>query len=447
MTTHENPNITLVGGGLGGALLACYLGKRGYDVDLYERRGDIRAARIVRGRSINLALSVRGLKALDGVGLVDEVMAEAIPMRGRMMHSETGELTFQPYGTEETQVINSVSRAGLNRILLAAADRYPNVKMHFEHRCRDIDLDSAVAEFENGSTGERTRVQNDLVFGTDGAFSAVRAQMQRLDRFDYSQTYLPHGYKELVIPPTDDGGFRIEKNALHIWPRRSFMMIALPNADGSFTCTLFWPLDGPFSFSALKTEADVDGFFRRWFADAVPHMPTLVEDYLSGPPSSLVTVRCFPWTHGGRVALLGDACHAVVPFYGQGMNAAFEDCRVLDECIEKHSPEWTKILTTYENARKKNVDTLADLAIANFVEMRDHVASPWFLLKNKLGKLLHRVFPKWYIPLYSLVTFSNVPYFEARERARRQSRIVRYTAWTTLLVILVLLIWVFGRSE
>ena len=329
MSGVKKDRVMVVGGGLGGALAANFLAQRGFNVALYEMREDIRQAEIVRGRSINLALSTRGIRALESVGLSERVMEECIPMKGRMMHDVDGQLTFQPYGTEESQMINSVSRAGLNRILLEAASERPNVEMHFEHRCLDIDLDAPHVEFQKRD-GDTVKATSDVVIGADGAFSRVRRRLQRTDRFDYSQSYLQHGYKELVIPPAEGGGFRIEPNALHIWPRGGSMMIALPNADGSFTCTLFWPLSGEHSFSQLTNEKEVSDYFQRWYADAVPHMPTLVEDYLSGPPSSLVTVRCYPWSYGSTATLLGDACHAVVPFYGQGMNCAFEDCAFED---------------------------------------------------------------------------------------------------------------------
>lgn len=432
--------MTMVGGGLGGALMAVYLGKAGYPVDVYEMRGDLRTAELARGRSINLALSTRGFHALGEVGLTERIRENTIPMRGRMIHAVDGGLTFQPYGKDESQAIHSISRNGLNAMLLDAAEACPSVSLHFHEKCVGVDLDAATAEFRNTETGDRRHVEADQIIGADGAFSAVRRRMQRLDRFDYQQDYLEHGYKELAIPPADGGGFRIEKNALHIWPRHTFMMIALPNSDGSFTCTLFWPFDGPYGFSAIRDENDLQRFFERWFPDALPLMPTLVEDYFAGPPSSLVTIRCYPWSHRDKVVLLGDACHAVVPFYGQGMNCAFEDCTILNEFIDRHAPDWEKVFRCYQEERKENADTLADLAIENFIEMRDRVASPFFLLHKRIEKTLYKLFPRWYIPLYSRVTFSRMPYAQAVDRARRQEQVLRAVLWGAVLLILFLIV-------
>ncbi|MCA8959232.1 MAG: FAD-dependent monooxygenase [Planctomycetes bacterium] len=440
MTGPSDTHIVIAGGGLSGALLAVFLGQRGFRVSVYEHREDIRTATIVRGRSINLAISTRGLHALSRVGLEKKCLEMCVPMTGRLMHSVEGELTYQPYGTEESQAIHSVSRGGLNQMLLEEADELDNVTLHFQERCVDVDFDRPAVTFENARTGERTEVTCDVLIGADGAFSAVRGRMQRRDRFTYSQTYLDHGYKELHIPPAENGGFRIEKNRLHIWPRHQSMMIALPNDDGSFTVTLFWPLDGDRSFSALSTESEVRAFFERWYEDAIVHMPTYVDDYLSTPASSLVTVRCYPWSVAGRVSLVGDACHAVVPFYGQGMNAAFEDCEVLADCIDEFTGNWHRILDEYQRRRKRNVDALSDLAIENFVEMRDRVASPWFLFKKQLGKICHRLFPTAFVPLYSMVTFSRIPYADARERSRRQVKTIQWTL-SVIGVILLLLVW------
>ena len=447
----ERPRFVIVGGGLAGSLTACYLGKRGYEVDVYEMRDDLRVSEIGRGRSINLALSYRGLCALEPVGLADEVLKQAVPMRGRMIHSPAGELAFQSYGVEQSQAINSVSRGGLNGILLTAAEEYPGVRLHFGEKCTDVDLDAGEAEFVRTRTGEHSRVRGDVIVSADGAFSAVRKACQKRERFNYSQDYLEHGYKELTIPPAAGGGFALEKNALHIWPRRSFMMIALPNADGSFTCTLFWPFGGPNSFAAIKTKSDLLAFFEAEFPDAVPLMPNLAADYFGNPTGSLVTIRCSPWHVEDRVVLLGDAAHAVVPFYGQGMNAAFEDVLVLDECLRSAFPsrdrdpsrdregavaaadarwsdELRRAFQEFEALRKPNADALADLAVANFIEMRDRTGSRWFLLKKKGERLLAKLLPGWYLPLYSMVTFTRIPYAEAVARARKQNRTVALVA-------------------
>jgi kynurenine 3-monooxygenase len=436
--------VIVAGAGLAGSLMAIYLARAGHRVEIVERRSDPRKLEGDRGRSINLAISTRGLAALERVGLDREVLDEAVPMAGRMMHSADGRLTFQPYGTESGQAIHSVSRLGLNIALIDVAEREPGVTLRFDRRCVDVDLDSPALTVEDALTGRVSEVRGDRLIGADGAFSVVRGRMQRLDRFDYSQSFLGHGYKELTIPAAADGGFRMERNALHIWPRGGFMMIALPNADGSFTCTLFWPFGGRSGFDALRSPADVRRYFESTFADAVALMPDLTREYFENPTSSLVTVRCRPWHCGGRVALIGDACHAVVPFYGQGANAAFEDCLVLDECLREHAPDWKAAFESYEQRRKPNVDALADLAIANFIEMRDHVASRRFLAVKKLEKVLHRLFPRRFVPLYSMVTFSRIPYAEAVERARRQWRAVRRSAAlaaAALAALLLLVVW------
>jgi len=413
----------LIGSGLAGGLLAAYLGRRGYDVDLYERRADPREGNIVGGRSINLALSTRGIHALEQLGIADEVLRHAIPMRGRMIHDKSGDLHFAPYDVDPTKCINSIGRAALNTTVIEAAQRYSNVRVHFNHRCTDADLDTPTVELET-ENGQLT-AQGDAVIGLDGAFSAVRQSMQRrMGTFQYDESYLAHGYKELTIPPGPDGSWRMEKNALHIWPRKSFMMIALPNPDGSFTCTLFWEFEGPRSFATTKTDDDVRRFFDEEFPDAVALMPTLLEDFKQNPTGSLVTIRCAPWFYQDKVALVGDAAHAVVPFYGQGMNAAFEDCVVLDDCLEKFQDNRERAFSEYCVKRKENTDALADLAIGNFIEMRDKTASRAFRAKKKLDQLLEASLPGIYLPLYTMVTFTRIPYAEAARRARLQDRIV-----------------------
>lgn len=424
MAHAESPKFTIVGAGLGGALLALYLGQAGYEVEVFERRPDPRSGRVEAGRSINLALSTRGLHALAEVGLSEDILRIAIPMRGRMLHSPRGELTYQPYDKDPSRAINSVSRAGLNLLLIERAAALPNVTMHFGYRCIDADLDAPAAMLRHEQTGQERRAAGDILIGFDGAFSAVRARMQRQEGFDYSQSYLAHGYKELHIPPAAGGGFRMEPNALHIWPRKRYMMIALPNPDGSFTVTCFWPLQGANSFDNLKSEADILAYFRQQFPDSVSLMPTLVEDYQRNPIGRLVTVRCGPWSHQGKVLLLGDAAHAIVPFYGQGMNCAFEDCTVFMQCIRELAPDWPRVLDRCYEFRKPNADVLADLALHNFIEMRDLSASRLFQWRKKLERTLHRWLPRWYTPLYTLVSFTRTPYREAVHRARRQDRVI-----------------------
>jgi kynurenine 3-monooxygenase len=432
----------LVGSGLAGGLLAAYLGRRGYDVDLYERRADPREGNIVGGRSINLAISTRGTHALERIGIADEALRHAIPMRGRMIHDKSGTLHFAPYDVDPKKCINSIGRASLNTAVIEAAQRYPNVRVHFNHKCTDVDLDEPLCHLET-ETGKLT-AGGDAVIGVDGAFSAVRASMQQnIDNFQYEESYLAHGYKELTIPPGPDDSWQMEKNALHIWPRKSFMMIALPNPDGSFTCTLFWQFEGPRSFATTKTEDDVRRFFDEEFPDAVPLMPTLLEDFKNNPTGSLVTVRCAPWYYRDRVCLLGDAAHAVVPFYGQGMNAAFEDCVVLDECLEQFPNNRERAFAAYFSRRKENADALADLAIGNFIEMRDKTASRAFRAKKKLDHFLEAALPGMYLPLYTMVTFTRVPYAQAARRARLQDRIVCGTFAVLILVLLFLFIRAF----
>lgn len=417
-------NITVVGAGLVGSLLSIYLAKKGHTVNVYERRPDMRSAAIPAGRSINLALSDRGWRGLEGAGIGDAIRAIAIPMSGRMMHGVDGTLNYQPYG-KEGQAINSVSRRILNMTLMDCAEQYPNITLHFNHRATDCDIDAPWVAFENTHTGEQSRVESDIIIGSDGAFSAIRERMQKTDRYNFSQDYLEHAYKELTIPPADDGGFRMEKNALHIWARKSFMMIALPNTDGSFTCTLFFPYKGEVSFEQLRTEDDVRVFFNEYFPDAVPMMPTLIEDFFGNPTSSLVTMRAFPWVYGNTAALIGDAAHAIVPFYGQGMNCGFEDCVVMSDCIDASGGDWTAAFANYERNRKPNGDAIAQLALDNFIEMRDKVADPDFLLRKKIEAKLHAEYPRSFTPLYTLVTFSpDVPYSEALRRGRENDTLM-----------------------
>jgi kynurenine 3-monooxygenase len=442
----------LIGSGLAGGLLAAYLGRRGFDVDLYERRADPREGNIVGGRSINLAISTRGIHALEQLGIADEALRHAIPMRGRMIHDKSGALHFSPYDVDPKNCINSIGRAALNTAVIEAALRYPNVRVYFNYRCIDVELDGAVAHFEktDGAVEAAVSAANpkimtahgDAVIGVDGAFSAVRQSMQmQISGFEYDESYLAHAYKELTIPPGSDGSWQMEKHALHIWPRKSFMMIALPNPDGSFTCTLFWEFEGQRSFATTKTDEDVRRFFDEEFRDAVPLMPTLLEDFRQNPTGSLVTIRCAPWYYRDKVCLVGDAAHAVVPFYGQGMNAAFEDCTVLDECLDQFPDNRERAFAEYFSRRKENADALADLALGNFIEMRDKTASRAFRAKKKLDHFLEAALPGIYLPLYTMVTFTRIPYAEAARRARLQDRIV----YASLIAIAAFLIGILVR--
>lgn len=418
----SSEKISIIGGGLSGTLLAVYLARRGFQVQLFEKRPDMRFNRISAGRSINLALSVRGVKALERVGLADEVLADGIPMYGRMIHHLDGKLSFQPYG-KEGQAIYSVSRGRLNTRLLELASEYPNIQMYFEHRCTDVDIPKGLASFEDAK-GNPHVYQADRIIGCDGAFAATRGSMLFGDRFNYSQNYLTHGYKELSIPPAEGGNFQMEKNALHIWPRGSFMMIALPNPAGDFTNTLFLPFEGDPGFDDLKTNHDVLNFFKQQFPDAVPMMPSLLNDFSENPTSSLVTVRCFPWIWHDKMALLGDAAHAIVPFYGQGMNCSFEDVAVMDDCIEADFPDWENVFKAYQSKRKVNADAVADLALQNFVEMRDLVGDADFLKKKEVEHSLTELYADVFKSQYELVTFSHYPYSVALKQGETNDKIL-----------------------
>jgi kynurenine 3-monooxygenase len=418
--------VSVIGAGLVGSLLSIYLSRRGYKVNVFERRADMRKATISAGKSINLALSDRGWKGLEGVGVAEDIRKIAIPMYGRCIHHSNGTSAYQPYGKKE-QAIYSVSRAGINMKLMDLAEKQAGVTISFEERCTEIDRKTTTAKFVNAASGKTTAVQSDLIFGSDGAFSASRLSMQLdNDRFEYHQHYIEAGYKELHIPAGKDGAFQLEKNALHIWPRGSFMMIALPNADGSFTCTLFLPFEGEKSFAALQTREDVRCFFEAEFPNAAALIPTLLIDFFDNPKSSLVTVKCWPWTFDDSIALIGDAAHAIVPFYGQGMNCGFEDCVVLDALIDEHAENWEAIFREYQFLRKPDADAIADLAIANFAEMRDKTADPRFLLQKKIEARFSEKHPDKWIPLYSMVTYSpHIRYSTALREGLRQEAIMQ----------------------
>lgn len=411
---------TVAGAGLVGSLLSLYLAKRGHNVTVYERRPDMRDTSIPAGRSINLAMSDRGLRGLAGVGLEEEIRKICIPMHGRMIHDIQGNTNFQRYG-KEGQFINSVSRGELNKLLMTEAEK-AGVKIHFNTRLSSLNLNTATAKFVDGY-GQDIVAEADAVFGTDGAFSAARmALMTGSDRFDYSQTYLEHGYKELTILPVN-GEFAMDHTALHIWPRGGYMLIALPNLDKTFTCTLFFPFEGEESFAALDTVTKARTFFERVFPDALALMPEFDEEWTTNPAASLCTVRCLPWKYKDKLLLLGDAAHAIVPFYGQGMNCGFEDCTVLDQLLEGHT-DLTKVFAEFEKLRKPNADAVAELALMNFVEMRDKVADPMFILRKKIEAKFNAKHPALWLPLYSMVTFSDIPYAEALTLGQWQNSIM-----------------------
>jgi kynurenine 3-monooxygenase len=415
--------IAIVGAGLVGSLWAVYMGKRGYQVDVFDRRPDIRQLKIVQGKSINLALSDRGWKGLEGAGIRESIEKVALPMSGRLMHAVDGELTYQPYG-KEGQAIYSVSRGLLNQTLMHCADEAPNVNLFFEHRCLDVNLKTNEIEFFDEAKQQKILRSYDHIFGTDGAFSAIRARLTKLDRHDFSQAYLDHGYKELEIPAAADGSHQLRKDCLHIWPRGEFMMIALPNVDGSFTCTLFIPFEGTNALEHLQSPDQVNGFFQKNFPDAKALMPELIDDFFANPNASLVMTKCYPWHHSDKVCLLGDAAHAIVPFYGQGMNAGFEDCTVMNRLMDEHTGDFGAVFNAFTNERKPCGDAILELALRNYIEMRDRTGDPKFLLQKKIEGRFSAKHPDKWIPLYSQVTFSHTPYDKALRNGDAQQKIM-----------------------
>ena len=420
---NRSHTITLVGAGLTGPLLAISLAQRGFLVQIFERRPDMRLIRTSAGRSINLAVSTRGIHALREAGLWDQMSRIIIAMKGRMMHSLAGELTFQPYGKNDTEVINSISRADLNVALMNAAEAQ-GVKIRFGERCTGIDWNTGAARFRNEETGRDTTVDSEVVIGTDGSASAIRQDMQKLGHLNFSQEVLDYGYKELTIAAGPGGKPVLEPHALHIWPRGAYMLIALPNIDGTFACILFLPFEGPVSFANLDTSEKAANFFAERFADALPLMPQLRENYSGNPTGSMVTIRSAPWQVDGRVLLLGDSAHAIVPFFGQGMNCAFEDCTVFLELLDRHGPDWARLFQEFEQARKPSTDAIADMALENFIEMRDRVADPRFLFRKKVELALEAKYPRHFVPKYAMVTFHRVPYSVAFSRGKIQDRLL-----------------------
>jgi kynurenine 3-monooxygenase len=415
--------VTLIGAGLNGPLLAILLLQRGFAVEMYERRPDMRRVRISAGRSINLALSTRGIHALQQAGLWERMRNIIIPMKGRMMHSISGELTFQPYGKNEAEVINSISRAELNIALIDAAEEH-GATIHFNQRCTGYDLKTGEIKVHDEETREETTLEAGVVIGCDGSASAIRAEMLKLSRFNFSQQYLDYGYKELTIPAGPQGEHLLETHALHIWPRGNHMLIALPNIDGTFACILFLPFEGADSFAELTTPAKVEQFFHARFPDAVPLMPQLVDNYFANPTGAMVTIKCSPWHVAGRALLLGDAAHAIVPFFGQGINCGFEDCSRLVEMLDQVVADWPSLFAEFEKDRKINTDAIADMAIENFTEMRDRVADPRFLFRKKVELALEARYPELFVPKYAMVTFHRIPYSVALERGVVQDRIL-----------------------
>lgn len=416
---------TIVGAGLVGSLWAVYLGKAGYEVDVFERRPDMRLVKQSAGKSINLATSYRGWKALDEVSLGDTIRALALPMGGRTLHATDGQLSYQPYG-QEGQAIWSVSRGAMNQALIEAAESYPNVRFHFNEECVGADPESGKLQFKNSILANQTEHQAERIFATDGAFSAVRYHgFQRQDQFNYSQQYIQDGYREILLPAKPDGSYALDASSLHIWPRGRFMLIALPNADGSFTCTLFMPFRGEtYNFESLDSREKVEQFFKEVFPDFYALMPDVAESWENHPLSSLAIIRCYPWV-SGKIVLMGDAAHATVPFFGQGMNCGFEDCSVLWELMQKHQENWPMIVDEYQRLRKPNGDAVQDLSLQNYLVMRDKVSDPAFQLVQRIERLLSERYPATYFPLYSMVSFSGIAYEEALRRGNAQEERIR----------------------
>ena len=420
--------ILIIGAGLCGSLLALRLGQLGYNVKVMEKRPDLRESELKAGRSINLALSNRGLKALKLVGLENKVKSICIPMNGRMLHDKKGITKMSKYSGRNKEYINSVSRELLTSLLITEAESIENVSFEFDKNCNEIDFEKNIAYFIDNNTNKESKYTTDLIFGTDGAGSTLRKNYFSKNKFlfNFSRNFLSHGYKELTIPPTDKGKHKIEKNALHIWPRGDYMIIALPNMDGSFTVTLFLSYnEGKYNFSNLSTAESVNDFFSSEFPDALKLMPNLIDEFFKNPTGPLGTIKCFPWQYKGKNMILGDAAHAIVPFYGQGMNASFEDIFELDKTLNENNGNWVKTIRSFEKQRKLNTDAIADLAIDNFHEMKNHVANHIFQEKRSLEMKLETKLPGEYFSKYSLVTFrEDIGYFEAMNRGRAQDKYI-----------------------
>ncbi len=419
--SQKQKNIAIIGSGLVGSLLAIYLKKYGHQVTVFDRRPDIRNVKF-SGRSINLAMSNRGWKALREIGIEEEIKKIAIPLDKRAMHVNNSPLYFQKYG-KEGEAIWSISRGVLNRKMIDLAEGH-GVDFRFEEKVWDVNLPETKLYTGDSEKGEWKEYDYDLIFGCDGAFSRVRHKMQRRSRFNYSQHFIDVGYKELTILPAPDGSHKLDKSSFHIWPRGEFMFIAMPNLDGSFTCTLFMPFEGKVSFESIKTKEEAKTFFKQHFPDVVDDIENLTEDFFKNPTSALVTMSCYPWTYWDKVALVGDSAHAIVPFYGQGMNAGFEDIFVLNETIEELGDDWEAIFTAYQEKRKPNADAIAELSYRNFIEMSSKTADPKFILQKKIERRFAEKYPEKWIPVYSRVTFSERPYAEALAIGDEQERIM-----------------------
>jgi len=440
-------NVTIVGAGMSGPLMAIYLARRGFEVEVYERRPARGRDDLEAGKSIKLTLAERGLHALAEVGLAERVKADCcIPLRGRAVHSGTGSVAFIPYGKNEREVIYSFSRCDLNALLVDAAAAYSNIRFCFSHRCVGIDKEAAAAIFLDDRTGATQRVEADLLIGADGAFSRVRQEMHRGESADYRQDFLPWGYKELSIVAGAGARHQMEKHALHIWPCGSHMLFGLPSLDGSFNAVCTLPFHGENSFESVRDESQVRSLFDTYFGDAMPLMPDLCGEFLSRPTSDFVTIRTAPWHHRGKVLLIGDACHAVVPFYGQGMNAAFEDCWVLDRCIAAHPRDLAAACAEFQASRKVHTDVLAELSIHNFHELCDSIRRPPVVARKRVMIALNRLVAGAMVPIYTLVSHSNVPYAECVQRVRKQERIARLLGLEVLVAAVSVWIYLHDRG-
>ncbi|WP_144393113.1 FAD-dependent oxidoreductase [Pleionea sediminis] len=422
--SQPKEKITLIGAGLVGSLCAVFLARRGFNVEIFERRPDMRKEDISAGRSINLALANRGIYPLQQIGLMDQVQAMLTPMKGRMIHDKSGNQVLQPYGHRPEEVIYSVSRGDLNKLCMDTAENSGNVTIHFNQRCTHVDFNNLSLTVENEITGQVSHHPFERVIGTDGSASAVREAIHQHTTEKNTVEPLGHSYKELSIPPGENGDFQIEPEALHIWPRGGYMVIALPNRDKSFTVTLFMPNSGEISFESINDEEKLINFFKNDFPDLLPLLPELTRDYFENPTGSLATVRCSPWHLEDKALLIGDAAHAVVPFHGQGMNCGFEDVSELDAQIQKYQGDWLSIFSETERLRIDNGNAIADMAIENYIEMRDSVNNPQFILKKQLAFELEKLCPDQFVPRYSMVMFHRLPYAEAKARGVIQNQIL-----------------------
>ena len=415
--------IIVIGAGLVGSVLSMFLAKKGYQVEVFERGSDPRKNGNNLGRSINLTLCERGLKVLDRVGVGEAVRALAVPVYGRLIHDVEGKLTFQPYGNH-SEAIYSIERNDLNRVLLDFAESHFPIDFSFQRKCLDVDLTVPAVELKNQISGETTCHRAERIFGADGAYSAVRMQMQKKTRLNFSQQYWSQGYKELQVPASLNKKWTSEKNVIHIWPRGNYMLLGFPNLDGSFTCSLHLPFEGPISFDSIRAEEDLRRLFNDSFPDAVSLIPRLVDDFFAHSANSMITIKCAPWSYHDKVALIGDSAHSIFPSYGQGANAGFEDCGTLYDCMEKYGENWHRVLREFERQRHPNTDAIADLCIEHFHELRDHVGTPKFLLRKKIERRINEAYPERYLDLYSMISFTQMPYTEALRMDCEQRAIV-----------------------